>query len=94
MLIGTLVVSLLLCVGLALAVLYVVAAPHLRASDSRFATRLTERVDARVHRLGVLARSGAARSRGAAARGVEAAQRQLHARRGTEPETRSAQLHS
>ena len=92
-LIGTLVVSLLLCVGLALAVLYVVAAPHLRESGNEFATRLTTRVDGWLHRLGVLARAGGGRGRVLAGRAAEAAQRQAQARRRTEPEASSAQLH-
>ena len=92
MLIGTLVVSLLLCVGLALAVLYVVAAPQLRASRNPRTVRLTARVDAGARRLGVLARTLAGRARASAVHAAEVAQRQL-ARRGAAEETGSARLH-
>ena len=83
--IGTLLVSLLLCLGLALAVLYVVAAPHLRASGNSSLTRLTDRVDAAVQRFSALAR-------GVADRAQETLHRHVQARRAAAGESGSAHL--
>ncbi|PPK98539.1 hypothetical protein CLV92_101235 [Kineococcus xinjiangensis] len=103
MLIGTLVVSLLLCLGLALAVLYVVAAPHLRASGNELANRLAERIDAAVQRIEEFARPLAGRvlhalrhqlqaRRPAAERVLETARHHVQARRPAAEEPGSAHL--